>query len=259
MDGSKRKNINKSLLSLPRGRLLTSPWLRDHEISAKLAWYYAQTGWLEHVADGVYKLPNDQLSWASVVNAVQQVQSVHLGGKTALQVLGRSHYAMMSFDKQFLQLFTSKNVKLPKWTESSNIKCQLKLFCTNMFGASLKGVGVLMHSHEGVEVRVSSPEMAALEVCYLVSKAVTFGEAVLLIESQSRLRPELVQQLLEHCSSIKAKRLFLYLSEEFNHPWLEDLNYKKFDLGRGNRVIAGGGHYNAKYKLSVPKIGEPNE
>jgi hypothetical protein len=38
-----------------------------------------------------------------------------------------------------------------------------------------------------------------------------------LIESQNNLRPDLLQKLLEQCTSVEVKRLFLYLAEKAKH------------------------------------------
>jgi 5-methylcytosine-specific restriction endonuclease McrA len=93
-----------------------------------------------------------------------------------------------------------------------------------------------------------------MEMLHLIPKHQSFEEAILLIENLGQSRPAMVQSLLEKCNSIKVKRLFLYLSERFQHPWLSNLDLKKIDLGRGKRVIGRGGEYDAKYLLSVPKI-----
>jgi hypothetical protein len=76
------------------------------------------------------------------------------------------------------------------------------------------------------------------------------------IENLTQLRPKAIQALLEECHSIKVKRLFLHLSEQFNHPWFSSLDLTKIDLGKGKRVLAKGGKYFSKYKLSLPEIKE---
>jgi hypothetical protein len=109
---------------------------------------------------------------------------------------------------------------------------------------------------DGINVYLSSPERAALEVLYLVPNKQSFEEAFKLVETLSQLRPNLVQSLLEKCKSIKVKRLFLYLADKFQHPWLSRVDLSKVSLGHGNRVIGKGGNYDHKYQLSLPKITE---
>jgi tRNA-binding EMAP/Myf-like protein len=57
--------------------------------------------------------------------------------------------------------------------------------------------------------------------------------------------------LLENCNSIKVKRLFLFLAESYQHPWLKKINRAKIDLGQGKRVIVKGGKLDSKYQITV--------
>jgi hypothetical protein len=61
-----------------------------------------------------------------------------------------------------------------------------------------------------------------------------FEEAGHFMESLLSLRCEYVQTLLETCSSIKAKRLFLYFAHTYNMPWFKKLDIKKLTWERGN-------------------------
>ena len=79
------------------------------------------------------------------------------------------------------------------------------------------------------------------------------------MESLNNLRPKSVQILLENGSSIKVKRLFLYLAEKFNHQWLKHLDLTKVNLGSGKRSFVKNGAYISKYKITVPKEFEKNE
>ena len=79
------------------------------------------------------------------------------------------------------------------------------------------------------------------------------------MEMLYRLRLNIVQQLLDSCSSIKVKRLFLYLSEKCDHPYFHELDLTSIDLGSGKVVIAPGGKYHAKWKISLPNINEHSE
>lgn len=80
------------------------------------------------------------------------------------------------------------------------------------------------------------------------------------MQNLGKLRPAIVQALLEKCHSIKVKRLFLYLGEKCHHLWVEKLDLTKIDLGSGKGVIAKGGRYDSKYLISIPiKDEEKNE
>jgi len=251
--------INDLLKKMPKGSVLTSNWLKNYGVSSKLAWWYVKSGWFERVASGMYKLAGDSITWVSALQALQQQLRlpVHVGGKTALQLLGQSHYVPTGFGQQDIQLFAPQGIKLPRWINSASWEATFKLFTTQLFdGSQAESVGLLEQVVDGLKVQLSSPERAALEVCYLVPKAVTFQEAALLMENLSRLRPKYVHAMLEGCQSIKAKRLFLYLAEYYQHGWVNELNLKQLNLGEGKQVIAGGGEYSTKYKISVPSLGE---
>jgi hypothetical protein len=70
------------------------------------------------------------------------------------------------------------------------------------------------------------------------------------------LSNSLVQSLLETCKSIKVKRLFLHLADATHQPWADEIKLARIDLGKGKRVIAGGGKFDSKYNISVPKSKE---
>jgi hypothetical protein len=73
------------------------------------------------------------------------------------------------------------------------------------------------------------------------------------MEGLTNLRPKKIQELLEQCSSIKVKRLFLYMAEKAGHQWMQFLNVPKLNLGKGARTIVRGGVYVSKYDISIPK------
>lgn len=257
-----RDNINKlnfMLRRAPRGAVLSSRWLSAHDISSKLAWWYVKSGWLERLSDGAYKLAGDSVSWEGVVHALQQQYElhVHVGGKTALQLLGKLHYLSADFTSQSIQLFSPQGAKLPRWVKVDAFEEKFILYASKLFLDPPKQLsGLVTKQFNSLEVQLSAPERAILEACHLVGRALSFEEVALLVESLSRLRPRIVQGLLESCQSIKAKRLFLYLSEFYQHPWLSDLTFEKIELGKGKYTIANGGVFDAKYKIAIPKLRE---
>ena len=91
-----------------------------------------------------------------------------------------------------------------------------------------------------------------LECLYLAPDELDLLECFQVMEGLTNLRPKLVQQLLQACKSVKTKRLFLYLAERANHQWLSFVETSKLDLGKGDRSLAKGGVYVAKYHLVVP-------
>jgi hypothetical protein len=62
-----------------------------------------------------------------------------------------------------------------------------------------------------------------------------------------------MQSLLEGCSSVKVKRLFMFLAERAGLPVVAKLARNRIDLGKGVRSIVPKGAYVAKYEIVVPR------
>jgi len=73
-------------------------------------------------------------------------------------------------------------------------------------------------------------------------------EAKNLMQGLLTLRPIRLQELLENCVSIKAKRIFLYLAEYCNMPWLNKLTLDNISLGSGKRQVEENGQLDTKYQ-----------
>lgn len=254
-----RSKLNYLMSQWPNSVLLTSKWLKEHGYYKQLIKLYCDHQWLKPVGRGAYARLNDEVTWWGAVKAIQsQLKlSVHVGGLTALQQLyGVSQYLSINYHNPIFYLHntTEEKVALPKWFEQYFTNChfeQKKLFQSS--------IGLLNKEVNGVQLSVSSPERAILEVIALVPNKITLSYAHELMEGLDRLRGEVVQKLLEACLSIKTKRLFLYLAEKCNLSCFNELNIDQIDLGSGKRVIGEGGEYNAKWLLSLPKINEMDD
>ena len=98
----------------------------------------------------------------------------------------------------------------------------------------------------------STPERAMLELCDGVSDASLVYEADALMQAMTTLRPQRVGQLLGHCQSIKAKRLFLALADRHQHAWLSHVPLDGVELGRGKRALVPGGRLHPIYQITLP-------
>ncbi len=107
---------------------------------------------------------------------------------------------------------------------------------------------------EGMEdLKISCPEKACLEMLNEVPEKISFEHADQLVQGMTTLSPRTLQKLLEQCSNIKVKRLFLWLGSHHSYTWFAKLKPENIHLGSGNRVIAKGGKLDKTYKITVPK------
>lgn len=244
--------INKILKLWKPGLVLTSSYLKEKGLTYILQSQYQKSGWLESIGNGAVKRAGDGVSWAGAINALQQQLKldVHIGGKSALVQQGYGHYVQQQ--ENLLYLFIRKETKLPKWflryDWSQKLHVTRTAFLPIHFENSFSNKII-----DGFELRVPVPERAVLEMLYFVPSKQGFDEALKIMESLTSLRPEMVQQLLQECRSIKVKRLFLYMAEKHNHFWFEQLNPDKINLGSGKRMLVKDGALDKKYLITVPK------
>jgi hypothetical protein len=86
-------------------------------------------------------------------------------------------------------------------------------------------------------VAFSTPERAILELCDETPDSALVHEVNALMQGLATLRPQLVSALLQHCDSVKAKRLFLALADRHRHAWLAHVHLQNVNLGNGKRVL----------------------
>ncbi len=233
------------------GTVCLASWLeKQADISRSLQTYYRKAGWLESVGSGAFKRPSDPITWKGAVHTLQTQAglSIHVGAGTSLALQGRSHYLQMGRWTVFL--FSPYQVHLPRWFKAYDWQATILHTKSNVLPEDL---GLVEEKERDFTFKVSSAERAILECLYLASESFDLVECYQIMESLNNLRPKLVQQLLEACSSIKAKRLFLFMAEKAEHQWLQYLDVSKVNLGSGVRSLAKDGAYVAKYKITVPK------
>ena len=114
-------------------------------------------------------------------------------------------------------------------------------------------LGMTQISHKNFSLKVSSTVRAMMECLYLAPQRMELMECFELMQGLTDLIPHKVEELLERCTSIKVKRLFLYLAEKSNHSWFKYLKLDHIDLGTGTRSLVKGGIYIPKYQITVPK------
>ena len=241
--------INQLLQQWPPGNVATLRWLKPRGVDRRLADKYVQSGWLERLGHGAYKRAGASVDWFGAVHALQTqlTLAVHPGGITAIELRGYTHY--LSFGARAVVLFGNPGAKLPAWFEAHTWSRRVMLVTTGVFAGTEKTTSTV--PVDEVELEVATLERAAFEMMYLVPKWQSYEEAFQVMESLTSLRPKAVQQLLECCTSVKTKRVFMHAAERANHSWLKRLELSKVDFGSGRRTIHAGGRLDKKYDLVV--------
>lgn len=256
MTTENRTKINQLLSTIPQDVVLQSSWLLNEGYSLDLQKYYRNSGWLKSLGNGAMYRSNNQPSYDGGVYALQKQSglSVHPGGRTALALQGKAHYIELNTVQVWL--FGGEKEKLPTWFRNYNWVPSISYKATSFLP---KELGLTEFSLANFSIKVSSPARAIMECLYLAPEKFDIVECYELMENLVDLRPTLVQALLEACSSIKVKRLFLFMAERLNHSWYKHLNLSKVDLGKGKRSLVKEGVYVSKYQITVPKTLFNNE
>lgn len=243
-----RNKLNLMLQQWPASGLLTTASLRAQGISGALLRHYVRRHWLAQAGRGVYRRPGDTPGWAAALHAVQQGEglAVHVGGLTALELQGYGHY----LGERPLFLYALPRTRLPVWVEE--VAGRKVRFCQTNFLTNAPEDSLYCATVEGVKVSVSTPERAALEMLYHVPRDIGFSEAFEIAGGLAALRVELLQALLEGCTSVKVNRLFLYYAREGGHSWYPSLDHSRINLGAGKREIVKGGTLDKEFLLTVP-------
>ena len=146
----------------------------------------------------------------------------------------------------------SSRANYPAWFKNYEWDVEID-FRTSSFLSTKPGLGLHDYDCGSFSIKISCLERAILELLTLVPQVHDFEYAEQHMETLMSLRPKMLQKLLQACSSVKVKRLFLYLAERLEMPWFKELKLNKIDLGHGKRVLLKSGRLDSKYKITVPK------
>jgi hypothetical protein len=249
MNIHKQTKINKLLQNWPQGTVATTRWLAKQAISRQLQAKYQESGWIEAIGIGAYKRTSDIINWQGCLYAIQKQlnSSIYVGGLAAITLQGSGHYIRF---KDRIQLFSSDRKILPEWCNNFPQEYILEFYQTNFLP---KNFAFNEYEYKSFSITISSLERAILECLYLAPKYVDLVECYHIMQGLAGLRPDILQKLLQNCSSVKVKRLFLYMAEKADHAWLKFIDINKFDLGSGKRSLVKHGVYDAKYQITIPR------
>lgn len=173
---------------------------------------------------------------------------IRMAAHSALEHAGFSHYVPMG--KPVLRVALPCGCKRPEWMNKDCFDMTFKAFSTRAFSHS----EIIKEETEYGLLYVSSPEQAFLECLLLAPQEYDYLDLYYIMEQLTTLRSDVVQRLLETVDNFRVKRLFLYMAEKAGHYWVEELNIEKIKLGTAKLQLAQEGVYNAKYKITVPKL-----
>jgi len=253
MASTKGTKINQALQRWPRGTVATQSWLDTLGISNKLAGWHVGSGWLIRFGPRAFIQAGDTVDWRGGLYALQTQLgiTVHVGGRTALEMLGLAHFLSLGQQRKVV-LISDRPEQLPTWFKKHEWDVNVDHHSLSLFSRILDQATTHLDCG-GFEIAMSSAERAVMEQMRLVRTNSDFEHVLQLMEGLTTLRPSVVQSLLESCTSAKVKRLFLWSAEGAGHGWVERLDPARVDLGTGKRQLYKGGRFDQKYRITVPR------
>lgn len=260
---------------LPEGLLVDAAWLEKDGYYGSLRKKYVTSGWLTQPTRRVYRRPCGPLTWQQVVISLQTLllpeHPIVVGGRTALELQGFSHYLPFGMRKE-VHLYGKE--KPPGWLQKLPLSERFIFHREEKLFAGVRGLGSLsvnpttgeavnpdpIHgdfnsqpwSHWDWPLTLSLPERAIFELLDELPDRESFHQVDMLMGGLTNLSPRRLQKFLLGCRNIKVKRLFFWFADRHRHAWLKRIDRAQIDLGKGKRMIVRGGKLNTTYQITVP-------
>lgn len=217
MDKKSGSYLNQVTL-LPVGHPVSLAQLKALGVSDDLAAYYARSGWLTRVAQGLYARPGPLDLHASLKILEARLPGSHVGGRTALAWHGIQHFVR---PESPLELFGWDSARLPDWFAKSFPAVYRRKRLFEETPESLVAVGGMGDAETAP--LTSDPERGLLEMLSEVGPRQSLAEARAIMEGAYGMREEVLLALLGRCTSVKTVRLCLLLSRELSLPFADAL------------------------------------
>ncbi|CAK0780989.1 Type IV toxin-antitoxin system AbiEi family antitoxin domain-containing protein [Gammaproteobacteria bacterium] len=227
-------NYLNQVASLPAGHPVQLAYLNALGVSEDLAGYYARSGWLTRLAQGIYARPGPLDLHASLGVLEIKIPGCHVGGRTALAWHGIQHFIRPDSP---LEIFGWNSARLPDWflqTFPATYR-RKRLFIEN----PREMLAISRFGDTTNAPITSDPERAVLEMLSEVGPRQSLAEARSIMEGAYGLRVEVLLSLLEQCTSVKTVRLCLSISDELGLPFAEA-------IGSANLATKGQGAWISK-------------
>ncbi len=242
------KKLQNLLEEWPQGTVAINSWFQSMGISNQLKQKYIKSGWIRSLGHGASKRNNDKVGWEGALYALQSQNGlpIHLGSKSALEMHGSGHFIKIRQNR--IDLFGPVGIRLPRWFTYNDWGVNAKYSTTNF----LPNIGIGELYFGNFSIRASEMERAILEMIYLINRDHTLEEVMYIFENLAFLRPNILQELLEKCSSMRVKNIFRALALHFEHKWLNSLDLSKISFGSYSPSFSKRGSM-AKYKIKLPE------
>jgi len=249
MSTGKQTKINRLLQSQPSGVVFLTSWMELNGYSRELQRKYIRSGWFEPIGRGALIRTGQKVDWLGALFSIQNQLNakIHIGGRTALNILGLSHYLELGEKKKIL--FAPRGTNLPDWFRHHNWNFEINLHKTDFLPFD---TGLIPYEEKSFSVIISSPVRAMMECLYLAPQNFNLLEAYQIMEGLTAIHPKDIQLLLSECRSVKTVRLFLYMAFKAGHSWIKNVDLSGINSGKGKRSIVKKGIYISDFKITVP-------
>lgn len=243
--------INQILTKWLPGDVHTLRWFEKKGVSQRVAYGYSESHSIQKIGAGAFCLPDDKISWFGATRAMQQElqMPVHVGARTALELQGVAHNIGRSA-RPIITFIASQKINIPQWVRNNDWQAELSFKQSSLIDGEQS---LTTYTANGLEIKISTREQAILEFIDGLDLSHSFETAENYLSQLMTLRPTLVQELLTRCTSIKVKRVFLYLADKMTMPFFSKLMLDAIDLGAGKRVVVKGGKLDKTYNITVPR------
>ena len=253
--------INKILLEWLKHDVHSLHWMTKRNVQRGLVQFHHRSGLLERIGPGIYKKGGDKADWSSIVRLLQEElgKNVHVSSRTALELGGVAHFGNVSDHPSIFLTIYDQN-KLPAWLKKIDTNGEFVIKKSSLFKEAffLKNRENFLMKHEiitGINIKASCRELAILEFIDHIDLKNSLETAENHVNMLYGARSKVIQLLLENCTSIKVKRVFLYLSEKTGNNYFKHLDLKKIDLGKGKRqIVKHNAMLDKKYMITVDKV-----
>lgn len=236
---------------LPEGQLVDRAWLKAKGVSRPRIDYALRSHNLEAVVRGIYRRPGPPLKWEQVMYSLSAMGWLgHVGGRSAFELQGKAHYLPVKGVKQ-IELYSTRAA--PPWLAKYPAPFHFHVTTKKLFDSvPTDALETRLFGAWDWPIPYSTPELALLEMLGDCRGEADFSLVEPFFEGAATLRPDRVQTLLEACSQVKAKRLFMWFARRHGHAWAKKIDKSRIELGAGKREIAKWGVLDSEFLITVP-------